>query len=1371
MATAQEFLNEAPEDAAVNAKDFLHANDGVSARDFLNENQPASPFSTDYTPQAPVNAPVGPQPSPPAIGIADLPERVLNRLGQATATAFNEIGNTARKVSGGTINPPQFESGKSVIPQTALDYLTSKTAVALDAIAQRKVDQPRSAAATGLSKTAEKAVSSITTPGGLVTLPLFEYRAGRAAFLALQAMQTPAQLEQTHKVLSDPASTPAQKWEAVGDAGLNLATIGALGLGVSVDTFKALHTPEEAAKIAETKTSEPTPPPELAHNEPNQPAAVPAPAAPVASEPVEEINPIASPTEKSDNKPIVSTASSLRDALDKFEGTGEIQTVQDLANEVHGLITEGKAPEELLPAVEKFHEEVRDDFKRAGRGDLETAEKEFLDEVRKHSGAPSVEKATAVEAQPPAELDLSPIHNAKTKDEVYGAVGQLTSKAKSADEIRSVRDSGIKRINELERQPTTPIVDQPVNKTEQRYKIGKSPQTYTVVDRPEPTELEKSLGEAPVNVKNEKTGEVQTVKESDLTSVNTAPPKSAQAKAGLDDQLREAKLDPSVFNNSTQKRAALKREKAMQSLGGQNPADPGEISKSEMAQLRDAVKGFSEKPDATPARAFDIGKSIASAKDSVSSSLNGLKAIGQFLKIKLEGKPVFSDFKRILGDRHLALSESAIEARRTAKDALLKFPDKTLQEAFSNWVDTGGEESMLKQARDETPDRYKAGYERALNLTDDEKTFAKNLQNYFESRLQDAQEAGIIEDGIENYIHRMYERENQWKQGILAELRSGIFTGKPALAKKRVFEYDFEAEKAGMKPVKSFIKRVAAYDLSLNKAIADRAAVKAMMEIKMPDGRPMIDVAGIGTKIDAPDGTTDATLINPSFKPEDTKNPKNNRADFRHQDFPALRKWKWVGKDDNGKPIYLQGDVLIHPDAIPRIKALFERSAIRQNPVGRAMLAAGATVKQTMLSVSGFHPVQIGVHGFEHRTFRPVKEIDFTNPDVRGLIRGGLVVGETTGRELFDEGLTGSSLTRFIPWAGPKLEAYNNWLFNSYIPRLKVATGLHALERNAERFPNLSKDDVMHMTANQMNNAFGELNYAMLGRSQTMQDALRIALLAPDFLEARSGFVGQAATKYGREQLVALAYGAGALYLTARILNQALTGQAHLEPKNAFNVVYNGKAYSLRTIQGDLIHAATDFPSFVRNRLNPVWGRTMMEAMSGRDAFGRKRDAGQQLTDAAKTAIPISAKGLFAGREQNLFESVLNAFGVTEHRESPLGDIYKKAQEWKTQNKIAAESGEFIYDAEKDPYRQIRLAAQYSDVAAVRSEIGKAESEGLTRAKIVKHFQMLASHPFTGSKANDAKFTKSLSNDEKKTLADAMQERKNIRQAVTDAFK
>lgn len=821
----------------------------------------------------------------------------------------------------------------------------------------------------------------------------------------------------------------------------------------------------------------------------------------------------------------------------------------------------------------------------------------------------------------------------------------------------------------------------------------------------------------------------------------------------------------------------------MQSLGGMNPADPLEAGPSDLAQLSEAIRGLADKPKSSPAKAFGLGESFSTAKDKAADAILGLKAAGAYLKTKLEGKPIWTKFKEAIGDRHLALSESALDARKFAADALKKFPDRVSQEAIANYLDTGGDENLLKQARSETKDIYKAGYDRALNLTPEEKQFAEQIKGYFESRLDDAQRAGILEGGIENYIHRMYEKDSSWKQSILSELRSGIFTGKPSLAKKRVYQYDFEAEKAGLKPVKSFIKRVAAYDLALNKSIADRQAVKAMMNIKMSDGRPMIDAAGLGTKTEGTPEQNPATFIQPSWKPTDEENPVNNRSDFRAFDYPALRKWKWVAQDEKGNPTFVRGDVLVHPDAMKQVKALFERSSIRSNPVGRALLNTGSAVKQTMLDISGFHPVQIGIHGAEHRSFSPVKEIDFTNPDVRGLIRGGLVVGETTGRELFDEGLSGSSLTRFIPKLGPRLQAYNDWLFNSYIPRLKVATGLHALERNRQAFPDLSEDELHHLTASQMNNAFGELNYAMMGRSQTMQDALRLTLLSPDFTEARARFAGQAATKYGGrptrnsegklvmgEQGKALVLGAAAMYVTARIINKLLDDQYHFEPKNAFSVVHNGKAYGLRTVQGDLIHAATDFPSFLRNRLSPSGGRMAMEAVTGRDQFGRKRDLGQQAGDAAKTIVPISIKGLFSGREQNLAESLMNSFGLTERRDSPSEDLYKKVQKFKEKNKIRSEPGEFIYDPDKDPFRQIRLAALSGDLKGVQQEIKKEVNAGTPLRAIMKHFKDAANSPVTGSKKNDIKFAASLSDDDKKNLTAAKQERRKIFQAVNQSF-
>ena len=801
----------------------------------------------------------------------------------------------------------------------------------------------------------------------------------------------------------------------------------------------------------------------------------------------------------------------------------------------------------------------------------------------------------------------------------------------------------------------------------------------------------------------------------------------------------------------------------------------GEPKKPELAQLTDSIKTMAEQKG-EPAKlstAFDMGRAAENVKDGVSEFVTGLKAAGDYMKQRLIGRPVWTSYKAALGDRHLALSQSAQNARAFVKSAEKAVPKKLAQEAISNWIDTGGSTEVLDQAAATTKPRYKRGYMEAKKLTPEQMTLAQNVKNYFDARLQDAIDAGVLEDGIEDYIHRIYESDSPWKQSIMSELRSGVFTGRPALAKQRVYQYDFEAEQKGLRPVKSFAKRVAAYDLSLNKAIADRQLVKDMMGIKMPDGRPMVDVGGIGTQIEGEAGKGGATFIKPHFKPFDDEDPENNRQDFKSYDYPALRKWKWVSKDKDGNNIFVQGDVLVHPDAIKDVRALFERSKIRQNPVGRAGLALSSTIKQTMLDLSGFHPVQIAVHGWEHRTFKPVEKIDFDNEDVRGLIRGGLVVGETTGRELFSEGLSGSSLTKFIPGVGPKMNSYHDWLFNSFIPRLKVATGLHALERNRAKYgKSLSSDELYHLTANEMNGAFGELNYAMLGRSQTTQDALRLAFLAPDFLEARGRFTAQAGTKYGNEQFTALALGAATLYIGARIINKMLTGEYHMEPKNAFSIVYNKKAYSLRTVQGDLLRLMTEPGQFLYSRLNPTYGRTLLEFANSRDYFGRKRSGFEQLKDFAETVVPISLRGAINPREQNLWESFLNAFGFMEHRSTASDDVYQLVDNFKKAHNIRSEPGEFIYDPDKDPYRGIKSAATFSAPATAAKEMAKAVKKGdVTEAQIRKYFKTYTTRPFTGSQKDEAMFVRELSDENRKIYSDAIAERAAMRKNLAAAWE
>jgi hypothetical protein len=690
----------------------------------------------------------------------------------------------------------------------------------------------------------------------------------------------------------------------------------------------------------------------------------------------------------------------------------------------------------------------------------------------------------------------------------------------------------------------------------------------------------------------------------------------------------------------------------------------------ELAKLTDALKELKGvKPEL--AKAASIGEKFSDAKESVGKAADGLKGAAHLLKKTLAGRPVFDDAQKALGWRHGALTESGLNAREFVRKAQKAVPKLQDREAISNWLDTGGDEKKLDTAIGETSRRYRAGYERAKNLPPDLVESAKHMRSYFEHRLAEAQDAGILEDGLEDYIHRMYPKDGPWKRGAIAELQGGILAGKPALAKKRVFSYDYEAERAGYKPEKDFSKRIAAYDMSLNKAIADRVLVKNLMKWKMPDGKPAIDAAGYGVDVEGKSGDPGVLLVKPHFKAD---------TDYIHYDHPALRKWKWVFTDPvSGKTTLMQGDVLVHKDALKRINAVFGKSAVRQNALGRGAMALSREVKQTMLSVSLFHQAQITIHAAEHRVFKPAEKIDMNDPTQRALVEHELQVYDYRGHELFEEGLSGSGVLGRIPKIGRRLHAYNEYLFQDLIPRYKMGMATHALERNRARYPELSEDELLHLSARQANSAFGELNYEMMGRSKTLQDVLRIGLLAPDFLEARMRFKKQAATKYGGEQRTALLMGAATMYIAARILNKIFDNNYHFNSMDHLvSVEYKGRLYGLRTIQGDLLHLITNPMNFAYHRLNPVYGRTLIEALTGRNEFGNKRTAVQQVEDFVKQVIPISLRGWVTPKEQTIFESILNAIGIQERRTKATIEAERKQHAKETAKTRASAKAGFL---------------------------------------------------------------------------------------------
>ncbi len=668
----------------------------------------------------------------------------------------------------------------------------------------------------------------------------------------------------------------------------------------------------------------------------------------------------------------------------------------------------------------------------------------------------------------------------------------------------------------------------------------------------------------------------------------------------------------------------------------------------------------------------DVWNSIKESRQTSGSAI-GLedmmkKASSVWGALRGEPKP-WTDYKSLinkyLGDRQIAGLDNYRMLQRIQKAV----PDKVKQEALTNWIEAGGDDATLRGRYEATKDeRLKKGYETALNLTPEEKAIGQEVIGYFDKMLKEGQEAGVLDSAVENYINHIWKKDSPTAQRLRAEVNAGLFNTNFSYARKRLWSTYFEGEQAGKTPKnKSVAYLLGRYHQSFYEAIAAREAIRSMLDGAASDGLPLVTTVGGASTIGRPqeesrafaDVPPDYDMTGKSVGPQAylvkprkiTEEQKNN---YRPIDHPALRKWKWVGNDWDGKPMLLQGDMWVHKEAYNHLKNVLSKSKIREHPVGRAVLAGVQSLKSTLLMASGFHQVQIGLHATFHKV-NPftAPPIDFKDPVQRELVQHGLMVYDHNGLADFSEGLYSSGLASKIPFAGAMLDKYGRYLFQDLIPRYKMKLGTEALGRNIERYGHkYDRDQILELTANQSNAAFGELNYKSMGRSQTMQDAFRLLCLAPDFLEARARFVGQAARPGGKEQFAALLRGAIGLYAVGVIGNMLFSDDKKPHWNKPFTLTIGGKDYALRSVPGDLIHLVRDPRNFSYWRLNPTTVRTMVEYFTGRDAYGRKRNMQQQVQDFFTAHTPIPVQGLMpsAKREENIVESALRSIGVSSYK-------------------------------------------------------------------------------------------------------------------------
>lgn len=655
--------------------------------------------------------------------------------------------------------------------------------------------------------------------------------------------------------------------------------------------------------------------------------------------------------------------------------------------------------------------------------------------------------------------------------------------------------------------------------------------------------------------------------------------------------------------------------------------------------------------------------------------------------------PQINDAKRIIGVYQGDIQRYSKRLGDLAKQINAEFP-KLDQRAMARWMEAGGDDTVLRKwANSAATPELKEVYEAALNLSGEAKATAAAGRKRLDDGFRVAADNGIIGETayIENYFaHLGIERPQDPKmKQLLAQVNAGVLKTNPSFAKERIFDTLFELEKAGYRQKKdadTFGFGVVAWEQSLAEALAARQAVKAMLSAKMTDGRPMTYVGGAGEIVENMPGDPNygkTTFVRPNLT-------KKEAYDYQAFNHPALRNWTWIGGDEENS-VLMHGNMLIHPEAKGQMQALLGKSWFKtftlpeevpliggRKPFADLMKAQGF-LKGTIL-IGPFHQFHIG----EHAVFHGVNpftapELNLEHPVMRELVDHGLMVYNHNALAEFGEGLTGGGLFHWvgdmIKRQGGKLpdgtvlrsitnhadflQQYGEYLFQDYIPRLKAAMAMKAVTRAEGWYAKdlasgkLTREQLLDNVAKQANAAFGELNYTYMGRNKTMQDGLRMLLLAPDFLEARLKFAGQALRPYGREQVKAFAMGAVIMSVLAQSINAAFgDGVDWMHP---FTIKIGDFSYTPRSVMGDIGHLISDPRSFWYHRLSPMISRPALEIGTGRDISGNKMGMKDIGKDLLKSWTPIPAQGFFkrsdgVPQSVSILNSILGSIGVSSYK-------------------------------------------------------------------------------------------------------------------------
>ena len=790
---------------------------------------------------------------------------------------------------------------------------------------------------------------------------------------------------------------------------------------------------------------------------------------------------------------------------------------------------------------------------------------------------------------------------------------------------------------------------------------------------------------------------------------------------------------------------------------------------------------------------------MADVRDRLSHSWASVVATSRAFYEAWKSPPLDDDYRAIKKDWFLADTQSGKETWEWQQQLNRQIENPRRRWALMAWIQAGGDENLLRLQLDSVPDRYRSVWEAALNLTPGEKALANQVRADWAQKLETAKNAGMLDEGRENYGPTIWKVPPKAAEGDSTFAAGGATEGKrgtpgnpsakldtrdPFFTFHKSYPSFFDGIIAeGVPETMDVAKLVGYYNQAFNKALSSRAVVKAALEARAKrDGLPIVILSGRADPIGT-DGTGNrGYVVDARFRGREAIT-----ADGRPYvagKHPALRDWKFLLRTEEGKPILSRADMLIHPDYAKDLEnVLGGRSIIREYAVGRALLKTSRFVKESLVGFSPFHMATLG----EEAAFKGTSplttdyKIDLTNNiRQRQLVRAGVDLGFSSEQVDFEEGLAGGSggLFGLIPGLGDVSRAISDMTFKEYLPKIKMKTAEDMLERNLKWYKGqLTEGQIYDLTASQANANFGIQNYRLIGRSPFVRDICSLLGFAPDFLESRMKSVAQAFKPFGREQQRRLVIQAASLYIICRAIQTAVDpdNDPHWNWKDAFTVVYKGRRYGIRTVLSDIWTLLTEPRQFISGR-TAAPARIGVEAITGRDWRGVKRDTLEQMDDAMLQLVPMWAQGLVPGargRDESLTAAAGRTFGVMSRRDTPGMRIHNLAADFnRSSSDPAARSWQKARDQETLPdsdYRRLDTLLEANELKAAKKEYDQLVASGHRAVRIAARFRTL--RPFTGTRERDLEFYNSLTDEQKKVYDRAKTEQQEQAKRFFSMFR